>query len=88
MNGLVYEHLHHNLKLLKLMTFESILDNYLELAAKEGQSTIEIIDYLIDQELQSKDARSQALRTRLAAFPVEKGSKISISTINHLLIRQ
>ena len=72
MNGLVYEHLHHNLRLLKLMTFESILDNYLELAAKEGQSTIEIIDYLIDQELQSKDARSQALRTRIASFPVEK----------------
>ena len=72
MNGLVYEHLHHNLKLLKLTTFESILDNYLELAAKEGQPTIEIIDYLIDQELQSKDARSQALRTRIAGFPVEK----------------
>lgn len=72
MNGLVYEHLHHNLKLLKLLTFESILDNYLEFAAKEGRSTIEIIDYLIDQELQSKDARSQALRTRLAGFPVEK----------------
>jgi hypothetical protein len=35
MNGLVYEHLHHNLKLLKLLTFESILDNYLEFAAKE-----------------------------------------------------
>jgi DNA replication protein DnaC len=72
MNGLVYEHVHHNLKLLKLTTFESILDNYLEIAAKEGQSTIEIIDYLIDQELQSKDARSQALRTRIAGFPVEK----------------
>lgn len=72
MNGLIYEHLHHNLKLLKLMTFESILDNYLERAAKEGQSAIEILDYLIDQELQSKDARSQALRTRIAGFPIEK----------------
>ena len=72
MNGLVYEHLHHNLRLLKLSTFESILDNYLELAAKEGRSTIEILDYLIDQELKSKDARSQALRTRIAGFPVEK----------------
>lgn len=72
MNRLVYEHLHHNLRLLKLSTFESILDNYLELAAKEGRSTIEILDYLIDQELQSKDARSQALRTRIAGFPVEK----------------
>jgi DNA replication protein DnaC len=72
MNGLVYEHLHHNLRLLKLSTFESILDNYLELAAKEGRSTIEILDYLIDQELKSKDARSQALHTRIAGFPVEK----------------
>ena len=72
MNGLVYDHLHNNLKLLKLTIFESILDNYLEIAAKEGRSTIEIIDYLVDQELQSKDARSQALRTRIAGFPVEK----------------
>jgi DNA replication protein DnaC len=72
MSGLVYEHLHHNLKLMKLMTFESILDNYLELAAKEGRSTIEIIDYLIDQELQSKEDRSQALRKRIAGFPMEK----------------
>ena len=57
---------------MKLTIFESILDNYLEIAAKEGRSTIEIIDYLVDQELQSKDARSQALRTRIAGFPVEK----------------
>lgn len=72
MSGLVYERLHHNLKNLKLMTFESILDNYLELAAKEGRSTIEIIDYLIDQEFQSKEARSKDLRMRIAGFPVEK----------------
>jgi DNA replication protein DnaC len=72
MSRLVYEHLHHNLKLLKLTTFESILDNYLEIAAKEGRSTIEIIDYLVKQELQSKEARSQALRMRIAGFPVEK----------------
>jgi DNA replication protein DnaC len=72
MNELVYEHLHRNLKLLKLVTFESILDNYLEIAAKDGRSTIEIIDYLIDQELQSKEARSQALRMRIASFPMEK----------------
>ena len=72
MNGLAYEHLHHNLRLLKLMTFESILDNYLEISAKEGKSTIEILDYLIDQELQSKEARSQALRMRIAGFPIVK----------------
>jgi hypothetical protein len=33
MSYLEYERLHHNLKLLKMMTFESILDNYLEAAA-------------------------------------------------------
>ena len=72
MNGFEYERLHRNLKFLKLITFDSILDNYLEIAAKEGRSTIEIIDYLIDQELQSKEARSQALRMRIAGFPMEK----------------
>lgn len=72
MSAFVYERLHHNLKILKLMTLESILDNYLEIVAKEGKSSIEIIDYLIDQELQNKEARSQALRMRLACFPVEK----------------
>lgn len=72
MSGLVYEHLHHNLRLLKLTTIESILDNYLEIATKEGKSFIELIDYLVDQEIQSKEARSQALRMRIAGFPFEK----------------
>ena len=68
----LYERLHHNLKLLKLTTLESILDNHLEIAIKEGKSFIEILDYLVDQEIQSKEARSQALRMRIACFPFEK----------------
>lgn len=40
MSNLTYEHLHHNLKLLKLTTFESILDNYLDISIKEGKSFI------------------------------------------------
>jgi len=72
MSGLIYERLHHNLKLLKLTTFESILDNYLEIAAKDGKSFTEILDYLVDQEIQSKEARSQALRMRIGGFPFEK----------------
>jgi len=72
MSGLVYERLHHNLKILKLTTFESILDNYLDISIKEGKSFIEILDYLVDQEIQSKEARSQALRMRIAGFPFEK----------------
>jgi len=69
---LEYERLHHNLKLLDLITFESILDNYLEMAAKDSKSTIEILDYLVAQEIQSKEVCSLDLRMRLAGFPVEK----------------
>lgn len=72
MSNLTYEHLHHNLKLLKLTTFESILDNYLEISIKEGKSFIEIIDYLVEQEIQSKEARSKAVRMRIAGFPFNK----------------
>jgi DNA replication protein DnaC len=72
MSSLEYERLHHNLKLLDLITVESILDNYLEVAVKEEKSTIEILDYLIAQEVESKEARSLSLRMRLAGFPTEK----------------
>lgn len=72
MSQLEYERLHHNLKLLNLITFDSILDNYLEIAAKDSKSTVEILDYLVSQEVQSKEARSLDLRMRLAGFPVEK----------------
>ena len=72
MSHIEYERLHHNLKILKMMTFESILDNYLEATANDGKSTIEILDYLFAQEVQSKVARSLALRMRMAGFPVEK----------------
>lgn len=72
MTNFEYERLHHNLRLLKLRTFESILDNYLEIAAKENKSTIETIDYLVDQELKSKESRSLALRMCKAGFPADK----------------
>jgi DNA replication protein DnaC len=54
------------------MTFESIMDNYLEIAVKDEKSTIEILDYLFDQEVRSKEARSLDLRLRLARFPAQK----------------
>lgn len=52
---------------------KNCIDDFLELAAKEGQSTIEILDYLIDQETKSREAQSLAMRTRLAGFPSRKG---------------
>lgn len=56
MSNLVYESLHENLTKLKLNTVGTILDNYLEIAAKEGQTTLEVLDYLIAQEKHAKDA--------------------------------
>ncbi len=39
---------------------------------KEGKTTLEVLDYLIDQEKHSKDASSQETRMKLAGFPVKK----------------
>ncbi len=72
MSNLEYERLHANLVKLKLITVDAILDNYLEIAAKEGKTTLEVLDYLMDQEKHAKDASSQETRMRLAGFPVKK----------------
>ncbi len=72
MTNLVYERLHENLVKLKLNTVGTILDNYLEIAAKEGKTTLEVLDYLMDQEKHAKDASSQETRMKLARFPVKK----------------
>jgi len=88
MNGLSIEHLHHNLKLLKLATFESILDNYLELAAKRRTS---------DNRNHRLSHRSGASKQRCSIssssyknrwLSVEKRLEISNSIVSHLLIRQ
>lgn len=72
MSNLAYERLHANLVKLKLNTVSTILDNYLEIAAKEGKTTMEVLDYLIDQEKHAKDASSRETRMRLAGFPAKK----------------
>lgn len=72
MTNLAYERLHSNLIQLKLNTIGTILDNYLEIAAKEGKTTLEVIDYLIDQEKHAKDAISHETRMKLARFPIKK----------------
>ncbi len=46
MSGLAYEHLHHNLKLLKLVTFESILGSSLFCVGKSGDQKIHIYEVI------------------------------------------
>ena len=72
MNNFTYERLHNNLVNLKLDTIEAILDNYLELAAKDGKTTMEVLDYLLEQERKHKDARAIDRRMKSAVFPVKK----------------
>ena len=72
MNSLIYERVHSNLKRLNLGVIEALLDNYLEIALKKDQSILEVLDHLLEQECQEKDARALAIRLRLAGFPVHK----------------
>lgn len=72
MSNLAYERLHTNLRQLKLITIDSIFDNYLEIAAKERKTTLEVIEYLMEQERQIKEASSQETGMRLARFPLRK----------------
>ena len=72
MSNFAYERLHSNLQHLKLDTIESIVDNYLEIAAKDGKTTLEVLDYLIDQERLTKENTARERKMRLAMFPVHK----------------
>ena len=70
--SLAYERLHVNLKKLELNTIAEILDNYLEIAAKEERSVLEILDHLLEEEQRTKQARNIEFKMRLAGFPVRK----------------
>lgn len=72
MSGLAYERLHANLVSLKLDVIGSIVDNYLELAAKEGTSMVEVLDHLLEEEVSSKNASAVDTRMKLAGFPAKK----------------
>ena len=72
MNNFTYERLHNNLAHLKLDTIEAILDNYLELAARDDKTTMEVLDYLLEQERKHRDAAAIDRRMKSAVFPVKK----------------
>jgi len=72
MNNFTYERLHNNLQYLKLDTIEEILDNYMELAAREEKPTMEVLDYLLEQERKHRDAAAIDRRMKCAVFPVIK----------------
>lgn len=64
--------LKENLDKLKLSRINEILDNYLERAFKNKIPTVEILDYLINEEKIFKDESSLKMRTNVAGFPFRK----------------
>ncbi len=70
--SLAYERLHDNLEKLKLNTITEIMDNYLEIAAKEERSIVEILDHLFEEEQRAKQARNTEFKMKLAGFPARK----------------
>ena len=57
---------------MKLDTIEAILDNHLEIAAKDCKTTMEVLDHLFEQERKNRDAAATNRRMKCAAFPVIK----------------
>ena len=51
-----YKRLYNDLQYLKLNTIEEFLDNYLELAARNSKTTVEVLDYLFEQEKKHGEA--------------------------------
>ena len=72
MNNFSYERLHNNLQYLKLNTVEVLLDNCLEIDARDSKTTMEVLDYLFEQEKKHREAAVIERRMKSAAFPVKK----------------
>lgn len=72
MNNFTYERLHNNLRFLKLNKIEELLDNCLEIAARDNKSTMEVLDDLFEQEKKNKEAVVVERRMKSAVFPVKK----------------
>lgn len=67
---IAYERVHANLKQLGLTTAESILDTALQ--AKDEKTPLEVIDYILEEEVKAKRLRGAETRFRLAKFPARK----------------
>jgi DNA replication protein DnaC len=72
MGNIGYERLHENLKTLNMEKTSAMLDNYLEVAAKESLSTIQILDHLMNIEAEEKIERRIKTRLKFAKLPFRK----------------
>lgn len=56
-----YQRLHAIFTALRLNVAESIVENCLESAAAEEESTVEVLDYLLDQEVRARSSAAHPL---------------------------
>ena len=94
MSEQVYENLHATLKELKMVTANDILDIYLEQAIKEKKPVVEILDYLLTEELKSRNFKQCELNLKdsgipynktIADFDFEFQPSIEVDVINELM---
>ena len=65
----------NNLKELKLNRISEVLNEYLDIATKQGKSTIEILKDLTDKELVAKAQKAAGMSMKMAHFPFFKTIK-------------
>ena len=88
MNNFTYERLHTNLQYLKLNCIEELLDNYLEIAARDNKTTMEVLDYLFEQEKKHREAVAIERRMKSAVFPVKRILRNLILNFRNPLIKK
>jgi DNA replication protein DnaC len=54
-----------------LNTVEELLDNF-KIASKDNKTTMEVLDYLFEQEKKHREAVAIERRMKSAVFPVKK----------------
>ena len=68
----VYERIHSNLEYLKLNKINEIIENYIEIAVKKDIPLIEVIDYLLLEEKNSKSDIALKISTQIAGYKKKK----------------
>lgn len=72
MSSIAYERIKENLKILKLENTSEIIDNYLEIAIKDGINIVEVLDHLLFEEVKFKRKRAADIQVNVAGFPFRK----------------
>jgi DNA replication protein DnaC len=76
MSEIMMERIRENLVSLKMKNTLIILDNYLERAVKDDLNIVEVLDYILGQEADSKRKRAYETQLMTSGFPLKKGLEV------------